>query len=203
VSTPGVVFAALLAVDAPAKLAEARAKAGLPPDPPVCAPAWPELALVCARVADGEGRRLLRTSELAGRTADAVLAEARASARTRLAAAELLPVAGTPHRYLQLVDADGAAAAFLFPEQLAERLGGAPLRVAVPVDGVVIAWKAAGPELDKIGAVAVREVYDQGLAQGAGQGVAVSAQIVDWDGARWTTFGQATPRPATGAPASP
>ena len=92
--------------------------------------------------------------------------------------------------YLKLVDGDGwAAAGALRPDLLAEKVGGLPLRMAMPAEGVLLAWKGGEAEVDRVMAVGVKEMYDQ--LPGA-----VSPRIVTWDGAKLAPYGQAVPKPA-------
>lgn len=162
---------------------------GLPPDRLACAPLWPTAATLCFRVWEGGMRRWVTLSDT-GRwgTSTAALTDAVSGlAAPHLAQAELLDVGGTSARYLRLVDGDGwAAAGALLPEQVAQRLGGSPIHVALPAESVLVAWHAGDGELDRIMAIGVRELYEQTPNP-------VSAQIQRWDGVRWTPYGEATP----------
>lgn len=161
----------------------------LPEDDLACEPIWPDTALLCFRLWENGKRRWVGESDLrAWRTNVAALeAQVAAHAGPKLQAAELVPIEGMNTTYLRLVDGDGwAAAGLLHPELLAERLGGLPIRVAVPNDTVLVAWKAQGKDVDQVMAVGVRELYDQ-------QSGGVSPQIRQWDGESWLPFGQALP----------
>ncbi|MEQ1566599.1 MAG: hypothetical protein ABMA64_13235 [Myxococcota bacterium] len=162
------------------------------PARPVCEPVWPEIVDLCYRVWDQGKRRWVVTGDLGAWAADApALRERVASAAGEwVARAELVPIAGTPHQYLRLVDGDGwTAAGLLRPELAAERLGGGPIRMAYPAETVWIAWRAGDDELDRIMAIGVRELYDATAGS-------VSPRIVTWDPsapAPWKPFGQAVP----------
>lgn len=154
-----------------------------------CDPIWPGTALLCFRIWENGARRWVGTSDLRKwSTNPAALAEqVRARAAQKLAAAELVPIEGMDASYLRLVDGDGwAASGVLRPDVLAERLGGLPIRVAVPADSVLVAWRSQGREIDQVMAVGVRELYDQ-------QKGGVSPQIRQWDGEAWLPFGEALP----------
>ncbi|MEQ1502962.1 MAG: hypothetical protein ABMB14_12065, partial [Myxococcota bacterium] len=122
----------------------------------------------------------------------------RATVATRsdaaVAGAELVPIAGMNASYLRLVDADGwAAAGALRPELVAARLGGGAIRVAVPAQSVLVAWRVGDPAIDTVMAVGVRELFEQ-------QPGPVSPKIHTWDAGRWTPFGEAVPKEPVAAP---
>jgi hypothetical protein len=166
-----------------------RALEGLPPERLVCEPFWPEAAALCFRVWEEGKRRWVVTADLfswgvdAAGLRSAVVAQAEAKVR----AAEQVPIGGMEGSYLRLVDPDGwAAAGILRPDVLAERLGGVPIRVAVPAESVLVAWKVQGEEVDKVMAVGVRELYEQTPGP-------VSPKIHTWENGRWTPYGEARP----------
>lgn len=156
---------------------------------PVCAPLWPGAVLLCFRIWEDGARRWVTRADAerwnvgSGQLTTSV----RANAAAHVARAELMPVEGTDAFYLRLVDGDWAAAGVLAPDAVAARLGGGPVRMAVPAEGVFVAWKAGDADLDKIMAVGVRELFDQTPGP-------VSPRVFLWDGVRWTPFGQANPR---------
>lgn len=180
----------LAPVDAPESYRAWREGRGLPPDDLLCEPAWPGLALLCYRVWEGSRRRWVTRSDLAGWGVDlpslhAAVADA---SKVSIGAAELVGVEGMDARYLRLVDGDGwAAVGFLHPEGVAQKLGGVPIRVAVPAEGVLVAWRPDGLDLDRVMSVGVRELFD---AQPGG----VTPVVMQWDGRAWLPFGQATPK---------
>jgi hypothetical protein len=163
---------------------------GMPTDPLVCDPLWQDIALLCFRTWEGGKRRWVTASDAASWKTDAKAMRALLAlqAAAHVQRAEMVPVSGMSASYLRLVDGDGWAAALaLRPDLLAERLGGAPVRVAMPAEGVLVAWKVGTPELDQVMAVGVREMYEQ--MKGA-----VSPRVVTWDGAKFVPFGQAIPK---------
>jgi hypothetical protein len=175
----------------PGRFAAWRAEKGLPPAELACEPALPGAVLLCFRLWEGTARRWITRDDLAGwgaTTADlraALLPEA----SRRLAAAEVVQIPGTTSTYVRLTDGDGwAASAILAPAALAARLGaeGAPIRVSLPTEGVLLAWVAGDADRDRILAVAAREIYDA-------QPGSVSPAVFTWDGRVWTSFGEALP----------
>lgn len=179
----------LAPIDAPEGYARWRQDRGLAPDPLACAPAWPGTALLCFRVWEGSRRRWVTQGDLAawGVPVEGLVTTVAEASRAVIGRAEVVPVEGMEARYLRLVDGDGwAAVGFLHPELVAERLGGLPIRLAVPSEGVLVAWRPGGLALDKVLAVGVRELYD---AQPGG----VTPKILQWDGSTWLPFGEATP----------
>ena len=179
--------------DAPVRFAAWRASSGLSPETLACEPTLPKAVLLCFRVWEKGSRRWVTVQDLQrwGTDLPKVRAALADQARAKIAAAPLVPVDGAAQSYLRLVDGDGwAAAALLVPDAVAARLGGAPVRVSIPAEGVLLAWKAAGPELDRILAVGARELYDT-------QSGSVSPSIFTWDGRVWMTFGEAVPTSPT------
>jgi hypothetical protein len=175
--------------DAPLRFAAWRASRGLPPETLACEPTVPKAALLCFRVWEKGSRRWVTTADLQRWSTDLpqLRAALSAEARAKVAAASLVPVEGALQTYLRLVDGDGwAAAGLLVPDAVATRLGGAPVRISVPAEGILLAWKPAGPDLDRILAVGARELYD--TQQGS-----VSPAIFTWDGRTWAPFGEAIP----------
>ena len=163
---------------------------GLAPEHLVCEPVWPEVAQLCFRVWDQGKRRWVVGHDLGtwGVDEPGLRAAVTPLAEAHLKQAELVPIGGMTTSYLRLVDGDGwAASGLLRPDLLVARLGGGPIRVAVPADSVLISWKAQGEEVDRIMAVGVRELYDSARTG------AVSPKVVTWDGLKWESFGEARP----------
>lgn len=176
--------------DTPQRYAAWRAAEGKAPEALACEVLWPE-ALVCLRVWEDGKRRWASSADLARWGVDLPAArQALAEAAARhVRSAPFVPIDGMEARYLRIADGDGwAAAGLLRPDLLAERLGGLPLRVAIPADSVLVAWRDQGPEVDKVMAVGVRELFER-------QPGPVTPKVYQWDGTRWTPFGQAVPAP--------
>jgi hypothetical protein len=185
--------------DAPVRFAAWRASSGLAPEGLACEPTLPKAVLLCFRVWEKGSRRWVTTGDLQrwGTDLPTLRAALQDHARAKVAAAPLVEVEGAHERYLRLVDGDGwAAAGLLAPDAIALRLGGTPVRVSFPAEGVLVAYRPAGPELDRILAVGARELYD--TQQGS-----VSPAIFTWDGRAWTTFSEALPTSPPGATARP
>jgi hypothetical protein len=151
---------------------------------------WPGEARLCLTSIFGEPavRRVATGADLDRWGVDLATAKARLSegAAAQVAKAVTVPIAGMePASWLRLQDPNGwAAAGVLRPELLAERLGGLPIRVAVPAAGVLVAWRTEDPEVDRVMAVGVRELHEQ-------QGGPVTDHVWQWDGRSWTPFGRA------------
>lgn len=175
--------------------AQWRAARGESVDPLACARVWPGYAQVCLRVwepADGAKRRRRWVTE--GDltrwkvTLPDALSDLVEAGTAHLAAAVERPIVGLGGRYLELQDADGwEAVALLDPAPLVARLGGAPIAVALPQEGVLLAWKPGQPEQDLAMAVGVRE-----LAVGEGR---VTDVVFGWDGRVWAPYVVAQPSP--------
>lgn len=184
---PREVRPVILAEEAPRRYAAWRARKGLPPADLSCTSAGPPGILVCFRLWEDGVRRWVHTADL-GRwnvTVEQLRQEMGHRAMSHLSEAEWRPVEGTSERYLQLIDGDGwSAAGVLVPSALVAKLGHASIRVAVPAQGVLVAYPAGSAELDRIMAVGVRELFDQ-------QRQAVSPMVFAWDAGVWRAFGQA------------
>ena len=159
-----------------------------------CEPLWPAEARLCFTVpavangADAGARRIAKRADLEGWQVDlpklhAAMAEA---AAPHVAKGVMVPIVGMePASWLRLTDPNGwAAAGVLRPDLLAEKLGGVPIRVAVPASGMLVAWRSADPNVDRVMAIGVRELHEQ-------QGGRVSDHVWSWDGKTWTPFGRA------------
>lgn len=186
-AVPAEVTPVLAPADAPAQFAE---HVGGPSPSLACDPLWSD-ALVCFKVREGKKRRWVTSADLAKWKVDAPALRATLAERAIAKLADQpkpVPVEGMPGaQYWVAAEGDGwAAAGVLQPSLLAERLGGAPILVAVPVDGVLIAWKIGDRELDRIVAVGVKEMYD------AGDGP-VTPIVHQWTGARWAPYAEAVP----------
>lgn len=191
---PADLRAVVVSVDTPERFAAWRAMEGLPPESLACVPGVAGVNLVCLRVWEHATRRWVLASDLRTWSTDpiTVLHQVAEQAPAALQRAELVPIEGTGERYLRLVDPDWAVAGFLRPDLLTARLGGGAIRVAVPEDRVLLAWKVTDPagasELDRMMAVGVHEWWSRGASP-------VSPRVFTWSGTEWTTFGQAVPRP--------
>lgn len=188
-----------VSADTPERFAAWRVLEGRPPDTLACVNGATGAHVVCLRVWERTARRFVTGADLAawGTDAPTLLRAVAGEAAPALARAELVPIEGTPDRYLRLVDHDGwAAVGLLRPDLVAARLGGGPIRVAVPNEDVLLAWPVrdvtAPTPLDRVMAVGVREWFDRAPDQ-------VSPRVLTWDGATWTSFGEAVPtsRPAS------
>ncbi|MEN0062474.1 MAG: hypothetical protein AAGA48_10010 [Myxococcota bacterium] len=166
---------------------------------PACQPLEiPEVQL-CFRVWEGRRRRWVTLSDLATwGTSGADLREAVVEdCAGSLRALQRQTVAGSTASYLTLTDGDGrATSGILCPTLLAKRVSALGLRVgsgfraALPTQDVLLVWPAGDPELDRILAVAAREIHEQ-------QRHALTPQIMHYDGDRWRLFGRAVLRSET------
>lgn len=149
-----------------------------------CRAMVPEIAL-CFRYLD-EGRlRWVTGEELArwGLTLEEV---------ERLAAGALSqspwtpqPVEGGGTWFLSSAEQGREATVLLHPEWLDAIGPGA--RVALPAQGVVMAWAAGDPQLDQAASVAVRKAWEDAR-------VPISPVVLVWEGGRLRTWAEAVPR---------
>ncbi len=194
VAAEPVVLPALAPSDAPTQYASWLAETGRPRAELACDPLWKDAALLCFKVQIGNKRRWVTRADLAKWKWDLPELRRRVTEAARQHDTSLPNPAAVPGldgaTYWIASGGDGwATAALLDPVALAERLGGGPFLVAVPLETVLIAWKPGNADLDRVIAVGVREMYD-------GQEGPVSAVIHLWDGERFTAFGEAKPSSA-------
>ncbi|MCB9678396.1 MAG: hypothetical protein H6737_25055 [Alphaproteobacteria bacterium] len=175
---------------APADAPEAFAKA-FPKRPGLaCATLLPEHALLCFRVWEEGKRRWVTEADLTtwGTTIEGLRVHVAAKA-VEVLKTEPTPqaIVDMPAGYHELRDGDGwAVAPLLQAEALAQKLHGEGTRVALPRSTVFLAWKPGDAELDRVMAVAVREMYDQADD-------AVTPMVHVLEGGRFVPFAQAKP----------
>lgn len=158
-----------------------------------CDDLWLNQAELCFRLDDGNRRRFVTERDL--RSWGVTLPQLREEMDRR--AVEVLQrkpekrqITGMSASYWMINDPSWAAAGLLQPATLAEQLGTSTLFVALPVDTVLLAWIPGDPEVDKVMAIAVRELHDGGDSN-------ISAVVHKWANGRWSTFGEAKPRSPT------
>ena len=164
---------------------------GSTPVAPLCQPlVVPEIQL-CFRVWEGDRRRWVTAADGArwGVTPELLERHVRGDCAEYVARAEGRVVEGDAKRYVLLADGDGwAVGGFLCPDALRGPLSGATaFRAALPAEGVLLAWPAGDLDLDRIMAVAAREIAE-------GQPNPLTPQVMHYDGARWQAYGRAVPR---------
>jgi hypothetical protein len=174
--------------DAPAQHEAWEKARGHTPEPLACEVVWKDHARVCFTVVDGEKKRWVTEADLASWGVDldavvtAVIDRARAPLSDRPRARKVDEMAGT---YWLSAEGDGWDAALLRePQWIVERVGAAPVLVAAPADGTILAWRPGDAELDKVMAVGARRMFDT-------QPGSVTPMVFQWDGKSWLAFGQA------------
>lgn len=188
-TVPDDVRPVLLAQSPADRYSAWRQRQGLPGQQLACAAAGPPGISVCFRRGSSVHQRWVHQPDLEAWRV--TVAELRSVVARRAVAevgrAESVPVVGTPHRYLRATDEQGwAAAAVLAPQAVVERLGGA-FRLAVPAQGLVVAYRLDGADLDRIMAVGVRELYES-------QPRSITPSLFTWESGGWRGFGEAVPR---------
>ncbi len=157
-----------------------------------CDEIWPDQVRLCFRIWEGKSRRWMVESETAtaGIRPEDLRGHVLGQGTRILTALEEVHVDGMPHTYWQLRDGDGwAVLGALQPAEVARRMGAREaIHMALPAQGVLVAWAAGTPELDHVMAVGVREMYEQ-------MSDVVSPVIHTWDGESWSAFGEAKPVP--------
>ena len=186
---PKGVVPAIAPADAPQQYAEyLKSKGGAATDTLACDVLWKDEALVCFKVDEKGVRRWVTTADVAAWKTDVGTLRATATEHARV----VLQTQPTKQKivdmtasYWKAAEGDGwSAAGVLAPDALAVRIGGAPVLVGVPSDGVLIAWTPGDAQVDKIMAVGVKEMYDA-------QDGAVTPVIHEWTGKEWAPYGEA------------
>ena len=152
-----------------------------------CETVWPDEALLCFRVWEDKRRRWVTSSDLEKWETDLPLLRDHLAERSKTYLGELeeRPIEGTAGHYWVLAHGDGwTAAGVLNPTLLAQKLGSQSVMVALPTDGILMAWQPGNPERDHIMVVGARELYD---AQKEG----VTAVVYSWTGTRWLAYAEA------------
>jgi hypothetical protein len=166
-----------------------------------CQVLWPEVARLCFRVWEEDRRRWVTTADLSAWSTDTAVLRTlvtEAAAKRLGALQEMVPIVGMKDaRYLRLRDGDGWAAAGVLLPQTLEALVGRPLRIAVPSEGVLVAWKGGNPAIDQVMAVGTREIFD------AAEEPSVSPMAHGWEEGRFKPFGEAKPQSDEPEPAVP
>lgn len=187
---PDTVRPIVAPIDVQAQYAEWSGAAGQVPRELVCLPLWPEQALLCFQVTEGNTRRWVHTGDLEAWKVDAEGLRTLVEERSRAALATSPRRTRVPDMdawYWVSAEGDGwAAAGLLHPEMLAERMGGAPILVSAPVVGALIAWHPGDAELDKVMAVGIRKMFEREPSP-------VTPVVHQWTGDRWVPFGEAVP----------
>ncbi len=187
---PDDVRPVVVEAGAPARYGHWRARRGLEAQTLVCGPLWPTVSELCFHVSDDGERRWVHGEDLARWSVDldTLRAEVSRRARAHVAEADWVRIEGMEARYLRVSGGDGwAAAGVLHPEALRQRLGGGPVRAAMPAQGVMVAYRGRSPELDRVMAVGIRELFE--TLPGS-----VSPRVFEWAGSGWRPFGLAVPR---------
>lgn len=179
-------------VGAPGRFAAWRRESGLPAAELACESVLPGAVLLCFRIWEDGARRWVTRDDLQrwGLATSDLRSALTTEAQRRIGAAEQIAIEGGGS-YLRLADGDGwAAAGVLAPAAIAARLGPETvvIRVALPAEGVLLAWRAGDADLDHVMAVGARELHDA-------QPASVSPAVFTWDGRVWTSFGEAVPTP--------
>jgi hypothetical protein len=162
---------------------------------PVCEERLPGVQL-CLTVTEGTTRRPVTLADMAAWEEQPAAAFARARQQIEATWPEAVApqaIDGVAGEFYLRASGDGLdAAAALFPELLAERVGG-DVVLAIPARGSVLFWRPGRPDLDAMVAVGVRR-----SSEAAAQ--PVSDRVFRWDGARWTVWGRAEAPPASTGP---
>lgn len=181
---PDSVRPAAAAADIGEQFAAWQAQTGDDSPAPACRPLWPDEAVLCFKVVDEGTRRYVTDEDLAAWKTDLEGLEATLRRRASGPLVQSARVEDSELVYWSAAAGDGwSVRGALAPEALAEVVG-EPLLVALPTDEVLIAWKQGDAELDKIMAVGVTRMYEEGAG--------VSPVVHKWEDGRWSAYAEAT-----------
>ena len=172
--------------------ADASSERGRPIQKLACEPLWDGQAHLCFRLIHGKKREWVTVEHLRNWNVSydglksSVFDQGREHIKQQLKPVE---VEGVNKRYWVATNDSGWASAVLFsPDVFYGTMQSSSVLAAVPAHGIVLMWPAGDPELDKIVAVGVREIYSTRAG-------AVSPVIYRWTGAAWVPFVEAVVRP--------
>ena len=182
------VIPRLSPADAQEQYATYLQQAKRPADSLACRDVWPKAVLVCLQQRRGERVSWVGLRDVAAWRADlTALVEASGERGRAQLEPERLPVAGMQATYVQIRSGAGWEAAALLQPRWLEGVVGSPLMAAAPIQGVVWAWKGGDADLDKVMAVAVRELHDNTPDD------SLTSVVHRWDGKRWVAHVEAQP----------
>ena len=184
---PVHVQATLAPLDAPEQFMQWVGNQAAPGPDLACQVHWPGVALLCFRVTEGERRRWVTTQDLKhwGVSLQELIATVSASLPPQCPGS-MSSVEGMKEMYWRAEPGEHWACALLAPQRLAERLGTKTVLVAVPAQGVLLAWSPGSDEMNTVMAVGVREMFD--ALDGP-----VSPWIMRFTGTTWVALGEAVP----------
>ena len=186
-SVPVSVRPSIVGTDVEAQYLEVARSGTVPTAPMVCEDFWTDQARLCFRLVNGKRREWVTSTHLETWGVDFASLKSTVINRAKSHVTQQLksvPIGGMEQTYFAATNVDGwASAVLLLPEQL-RRVGTQNVLVAVPAHGVVLAWEGGHPEVDKVLAVGVREIYESRAGS-------VSAMIYRWTGTEWAPFGEA------------
>jgi len=182
---PVHVQATLAPLDAPEQYKKWRLSQGQSSAELACKVHWPDQALLCFRVTEGERRRWVTTADLKrwAVSLQEVIATVSASMPTDCPGS-MSSVEGMKAMYWRAQPGENWACSLLAPQQLSALLGTKAVLFAVPAQGVLLAWAPGDDEMNTIMAVGVTEMFD-----------ALDSPVTPWimrfTGTRWMTVGEA------------
>jgi hypothetical protein len=169
-----------------------RQQQGEPAQVLACRTFWTDQAKLCFRIVHGDRRQWVTESHLGPWGVDfdglkkTVVENGALAIHRQL---KPVPIPGMSEQYwLASNEAGWSAGVLLQPTAFAAVGSGTNLMAAVPAHGIVLLWQGGNPEVDKVVAIGVREIY-------ATEAGAVTPLIYWWTGSDWTVFGEAKKRP--------
>lgn len=192
-AVPANVFPVPAPYDVHQQYAEHLAASGATGPRLACDALWTGEAMLCFKVEEKGRRRWVTEKDLAAWKVDYPTLRAAVTERAIAALAtqpKKTAVDGMTAHYWVAAEGDGwSVAGALHPRLLAEKLGTVPIAVAIPAEGVLIAWVPGDKDLDRVLAVGVRDMYES-------QDGPVTPVIHSWTGERWVPYGEAAMKEA-------
>jgi hypothetical protein len=173
-------------VDVQAQLDRWRAAQDQEPAVLACAPLWPEQAQLCFR-RGASATAYVTVADLKAWKVDldGLVAELRRRSEPKVEAQlRAIDIDGTTARYWIATGDDGWASALLLHPGAVSAKVGSPLLVAVPAEGIVVAWRGGEADIDKIVTVGVTQIH-------ASRPGSITAVVHRWTGSEWVQWAEA------------
>lgn len=192
-AVPEAVRPSIVSRSVEAQYLDTRASKSPPVVPMACEDFWESEARLCFRVVHGNRREWVTTQHLKRwgvsfeELKSIVIKRSKASASRQL---KPVQIGGMEQTYFVASNENGWASAVLLHSSVLGTVSQQNVFAAVPAHGMVLVWEGGNPEVDKILAVGVRELYES-------KSGGVTPIVYRWSGAEWVAFGEAKKNAAT------
>lgn len=186
-TVPDAVRPSIVSRSVEAQYLDARASESPTVAPMACGDFWEPEARLCFRVVRGNRREWVTAQHLKRWGVSFEELKATVIKRSKaFASRQLKPVqiGGMEQHYFVATNENGWASAVLLHPSVLGAVSLQNVFAAVPAHGMVLVWEGGHPEVDKILAVGVRELYES-------KSGGVTPIVYRWSGSEWIAFGEA------------